>query len=183
MDIYDDENTERANFYKLFSALFLSEPAEDFLVQFGDVFGITITNTLDEIRMDFLQLFSDASGHLLPYESLYNYELPDAPRLWGKATEEVQKLYHANGLMIDEEIDIIPDHLSAELLFMAHLVENGPAELEESFLENHIKTWVPDYCSEIPQFAQTDFYIDAAALLKEFISADAEELGIGGGQK
>lgn len=179
MDLYEDEDTERANFYRLFSALFLSEPDVDLLVQFGNVFGLTITNTLDEVGTDFLQLFSDSSGHLPPYESLYNYDLPDTPRLWGKVTEEVQRLYHANGLMIDEEIDLIPDHLSAELLFMAYLIESGTDEVKESFLRDHIISWVGYYCDEIAGFAQTDFYVDASALLKEFISVEAEELGTG----
>jgi len=175
----DAEDDERANFYRLFSALFMSEPTEDFLVQFRDIFGIAITNTLDEISNDYLQLFSDSSGHLPPYESLYNYQLPDNPRLWGKATEEVQSLYHANGLMIDEEIDIIPDHISAELLFMAYLIDNGLTELQTGFLEKHISSWMPDYCDEIPNFAQTVFYAGAAALLKEFISSEQEEFGTG----
>lgn len=178
MTFYDDEDTERANLYRLFSGLFLSEPTEDFLVQFRDIFGITITNTIEEITIDFMQLFSDAAGHLLPYESLYNYPLTDTPRLWGRATEEVQKLYHAQGLMIDEEIGIIPDHISAELLFMGHLIENDITELKNSFFENHIRVWVPDYCHEMEQFAQTDFYIQAAGLLKEFISSDSEEFGM-----
>ncbi|MFA6055690.1 MAG: molecular chaperone TorD family protein [Thermodesulfovibrionales bacterium] len=178
MTFHDDEDTERANLYRLLSGLFLSEPTEEFLIQFRDIFGITITNTIDEITIDFMQLFSDAAGHLLPYESLYNYPLLDTPRLWGQATEEVQKLYHAQGLMIDEEIDIIPDHISAELLFMGHLIENDITELKNSFFENHIRVWVPDYCYEIQQFAQTDFYIQAAGLLKEFISNDSEEFGM-----
>ncbi len=75
MTFHDDEDTERANLYRLFSGLFLSEPTEEFLIQFRDIFGITITNTIDEITIDFMQLFSDAAGHLLPYESLYNYPL------------------------------------------------------------------------------------------------------------
>ncbi len=178
MTFYDDEDTERANLYRLFSGLFLSEPTADFLIQFRDIFGITINNTIDEITIDFMQLFSDAAGHLPPYESLYNYPLPDIPRLWGRATEEVQKLYHAQGLMIDEEIGIIPDHISAELLFMAHLIENDIAEIQNGFFKNHIRVWVPDYCREIRQFAQTDFYIQAAGLLKEFISSDSEEFGL-----
>ncbi len=80
--------------------------------------------------------------------------------------------------MIDEEIDIIPDHISAELLFMGHLIENDITELKNSFFENHIRVWIPDYCHEIQQFAQTDFYIQAAGLLKEFISSDSEEFGM-----
>jgi len=59
MTFYDDEDTVRAILYRLFSGLFLSEPTEEFLIQFRDIFGITITDTIDEITIDFMQLFKE----------------------------------------------------------------------------------------------------------------------------
>ena len=160
----------------------MQEPTNEILIKIADIFGIPGDGSLFEIRMDFRNLFSEPAGHLLPCESLYNYPLWDVSRLWGKATEEIQKCYRSAGLMIDEEIDLIPDHLSIELLFMSHLIENRFTEHQKSFLKEHLRVWVPEYCDEIQEHAQTTFYKEIAALLKEFISIECEEFGIEGGQ-
>lgn len=178
MEFYNEEELERARLYKLFSSIFMKEPPDEILIQIKDIFGIKINDTPYGIRLDFTHLFSEPAGHLPPYESLYNYPLWDMSRLWGKATEEVQKFYQSAGLVIDEEIDLVPDHLSVELLFMSYLIEHGFIEKQKGFLERHLLAWVPEYCDEIRKHARTTFYKEVAALLKEFILIDCEEFGI-----
>lgn len=178
MAFYSGEDVERAKLYKLFSSLFVQEPSDEMLVEIKNIFGMRFNDTLYEIKIDFAHLFSETSGRLLPYESLYNYPLGDKPRLWGKATEEVQKFFRSAGLTIDEEIDIIPDHLSAELLFMSYLVESGLIERQKRFLGEHLLVWIPEYCFEIQRHAQTTFYKEVATLLKELIVSDGEEFQI-----
>lgn len=172
------EELERAKLYKLFSSLFMERPTDEILIQIKDIFGIKFDDTLYEIGMDFTHFFSEPSGHLLPYESLYNYPLGEISRFWGKATEEVQKFYKSAGLMIDEEIDLIPDHLSVELLFMSYLIEQGLIEYQKGFIEKHLFVWVPAYCDEVQKLAKTTFYKEVAVLLREFILIDCEEFGI-----
>jgi len=178
MEFYEDEEFERAKLYKLFSPLFMQEPTDEILVQVRDIFETKFNDTSDEIRMDFVYLFSDAAGHLPPYESLYNYAIWDGAKLWGKATEEVQKSYSRAGLVLDEEIELIPDHLSVELLFMSYLIERGLREHQKNFLQEHLSLWIPGYCDDIREHAQTAFYQSVAALLKEDILIDCEEFGI-----
>jgi TorA maturation chaperone TorD len=76
--------------------------------------------------------------------------------------------------MIDEEISIIPDHISAELLFMSYLIENGLTEHRIKFLREHLFRWVPEYCDEIQRHANSAFYKEVANILKEFILSDYE---------
>ncbi len=173
---YDSEESERAALYKLFSDLFMKEPAEETLVEMKEMFQMKFDDSSEEIRRDFTSLFLGKDLHLSPYESLYNYPLGDTPRLWGRATEEVQALYRAAGLMIDEEIDLIPDHVSVELLFMSYLVENGFIEKQRVFMEEHLHRWIPDYCDEVRKHAGTTFYKEVADLLREFLATDLEEL-------
>lgn len=178
MNFPDDDARERSDFYKLFAPLFLREPDEQTLTRIKDIFEIKYGDSSNEIRMDFFYLFSDTGGRLPPYESLYNYPMSDKPRLWGRATEEVQALYESAGLVIDEEVEFIPDHLFAELLFMSYLIENHLMEQQKFFLEDHLLAWVLDYCDEIKRIARTSFYKRVAELLNDFILDECEEFGI-----
>jgi TorA maturation chaperone TorD len=178
MNFLDDAALDRSNFYKLFSPLFLREPDEETLFRIKDLFEIKFGDSSEEIRTDFSYLFSDAGGRLPPYESLYNYPLSDKPRPRGTVTGEVQTLYEASGITLDEEIELIPDHLSAELLFMSYLIENRLTEQQKFFLENHLLAWVPDYCDEVKRIARTSFYARVADLLTDFILDECEEFGI-----
>lgn len=177
MELLDDD-IDRKKMYELFSSLFINEPAEELLLQMRDIFGIKLKNTLNDIRTDFNRLFLESARNLPPYESLYNYPLWEKPKLPGRVTEEVQKLYHSAGITIYEDIDLFPDHLSAELLFMSYLIERGLIDLQKSFLKDHLSVWIPGYCDEIQLRAQTPFYQHVAALLKEFILEECEDFGI-----
>lgn len=173
MAFYGGKETERAKLYKLFSSLFMQEPTDEMVIVITSLFETKVNDTPKEIRMDFAHLFSE-EGHLHPYESLYHYPMGEEPRLWGKATGEVQKFFQSVGLMIDEEIDLIPDHLSAELLFMSYLIDNGLIEHQKSFLQKHLLRWVPEFCAQVQRHAHTSFYRNIAALLSELIVSEGE---------
>lgn len=175
----NDKDIERAGLYKLFSSLFMKEPTEEILVQLKEMFQMKFNETPEEIKADFASLFLSPDIHLSPHESLYNYPLGETPRLWGRATEEVQAFYRSAGLMIDEEVDLIPDHAGVELLFMSFLVENNLIDRQGAFMGDHLMRWIPDYCDEIEKHARTTFYKELAILLREFVVSDYEELSGG----
>lgn len=173
MAIYDnDEEIERARVYRLFARLFIEEPPDELLLEIREMFGITADDLPLEIRLDFTNLFFSSGGHLRPYESFFNYPLGDKPRLWGKAAENVQSFYNSAGLMLDEQINLIPDHISAELLFMSYLVEQGLFEEQKKFVGEHLLKWIPEYCDEVQRHAATTFYKEVANFLKEFILSE-----------
>jgi TorA maturation chaperone TorD len=173
--LYDNvEDIERAELYRLFAGLFIHEPTDEIIIQLKDMFQMKFADSPQEIRIDFASIFLGPDGRLMPYESFYNYPLGDRPRLWGKAAEEVQSFYISAGIVMDEEINLIPDHISAEMLFMSYLIENGILELQKRFLEEHLVKWIPEYCNELQKYASTGFYKEVANIIKEFILSEAE---------
>ncbi|MGO9614555.1 MAG: molecular chaperone [Dissulfurispiraceae bacterium] len=172
---YEDES-ERIELYRLFARLFIKEPDVETLSALKDIFSMKFTEMPNELDHEFAHFFSGVSGHFLPYGSLYNYPMGDKPRLWGKTTEEVQAFYSSAGLMIDQQVDLIPDHLAAELLFMSYLIEAALKEYQRIFFEEHLLKWVPLYCDELQRRAETTFYREVADLLKELLLSDYEKL-------
>lgn len=177
MAFYDDsEDEERAELYKLFAGLFIKAPEDGELVQFKDMFQMGFNETPQEIRMDFARLFSDHGARVKPFESIYNYSFGDRPRLWGNATKAVQAFYRSEGLVISEELNPVPDHISLELMFMSYLIEKGLAGQQKEFMEEHMFKWIPDCCDEIASHAVTTFYKEVCGLLKDFITSDYDAL-------
>jgi len=170
---------ERSEMYKLFSALFMKEPDDGSILRIREMFRMKFDDTPQEIRTDFIGLFLRLDLHLSPHESLHNYPVGETPRLLGKATLDVQAFYRSAGLMIDEESEIIPDHLGLELLFMSYLIENSLVEQQKKFMDEHLLRWAPEYCDKVERHAAATFYKEVAILLKEFILSDSEELSGG----
>lgn len=184
MAFYDnEEDIERAELYRLFASLFMNEPSDEMIIQVKEMFQMKSSESPPQIRMDFANIFLRPDLHMAPYESLYNYPLGDRPRLPGKAAEEVQLFYIAAGLIVDEEINIMPDHISAELIFMSYLIENGRSDLQMRFLDDHLAKWIPEYCDEVSRHAGTTFYKEIANILKEFILSEVEAKKDRGPQK
>ncbi len=179
MEFYKDEEIDRAELYKLLSALFLDKPEDKVILQIREMFQLKFDDTPQEIEADFPNLFLRPDLHLSPHESLYNYPLGETPGLWGRAAYEVQEFYRSAGLVIDEESEVIPDHLGLELLFMSYLVENDLVGQQRKFMDEHLLRWVPEYCDEVEKHAATTFYKEVAILLKEFVVSDDEELSGG----
>jgi len=176
---YDDAgDIERAELYRLFAGLFIYEPSDETAAHVKEILQLKSIEPPQQIRMDFVRIFSAPTAQLMPYESFYNYPLGDIPRLWGRAAEDVQTFYLSTGLMFDEGIEFIPDHISAELFFMSYLIENGILDLQKVFLEMHIVKWMPEFCDDLHKHAGTIFYKEVADMLKEFILSEAEELRV-----
>jgi TorA maturation chaperone TorD len=177
-NFYSDDDHDLVKLYRLFASLFADEPDEKTLIEAEEMFATKFSNTSDEIRADFTYLFSDREGLLPPCESLYNHPIWDKPKFGGPVADELQKFYHSAGLVMDEEMDIPPDHLSAELLFMSYLIEDDLIELQEGFLEEHLAVWVPDFCEEIKRYARTTFYSRISDFLRELIRDECKDFGI-----
>ncbi|MCX7794423.1 MAG: molecular chaperone TorD family protein [Thermodesulfovibrionales bacterium] len=166
LDIF--EKYERAELYRLFAGLFLHEPSDDFILHIKDVFGLKFDEPLDEIRRDFFHLFV-LNKDLVPIESIHHQAIENIP-------VEVETIYHSTGVMLDEELALPPDHLSVELIFVSYLVENDLQDIFRRFFEEHIISWIPQYCERVISSAETGFYRETPALLKEFLEAEYEEL-------
>ena len=176
LDIYENQEAERAEIYRLFSALFMKGPTPEIIEEVKEMFRIESDESLDEIERDFAAVFLRPDLHPSPYESLYIFAPGEKPGLGGKTAREVQSFYEGAGLTLDEEMNLMPDHLSVELLFMSYLIENSRVEGQIDFMEGHLFQWVPGYCDEVQRHASTVFYKQAANLLKEFIISEHESM-------
>jgi TorA maturation chaperone TorD len=122
-----------------------------------------------------------------PYESVWvDREDEDiAGPLWGDSTLAVRDAYRQAGLTARSGHEP-PDHLAAELEFMAllwqreaHLIRGqdaraveGAREHRAHFLSDHLRCWAPLMAARVVEEAQHPLYRAAARLLQAVLSTD-----------
>jgi len=124
-----------------------------------------------------------------PYASVY---LSEWKRVMGKAWEEARLFMHEAGFGLPEESENkqLEDHLSVECEFM-HLLCKAAGKatrrkkkdrlqqalkLQESFLREHLLTWVPSYCADVVRVSQHRFYQAMAKITMAFLTLEAATL-------
>ncbi len=163
------EDADRAEAYRTLADIFSEPPAGDSLAAIREDFELESKEGEEEIRKDFLSLLVYPAGKVPPLESLFSAS-------GNAAVNEVTRLYLDAGLTFDEDIQLMPDHISLEFLFMSYLIETGRSELQRKFFEGHILQWVPDYCEELKKAAKTLFYREIAEVVENFVSGEHEEM-------
>lgn len=123
-----------------------------------------------------------------PYESCYR---DPNRRLAGPWAERVAARYTAEGLACP---GLLPDHIAAELAFMAHLAARE-AEAEDSweedaarqyraqqaaFLRQHLLIWGPEFCRQLQAATDHPFYTAVAQTLLAWLELEAEHFELRG---
>lgn len=120
-----------------------------------------------------------------PYASVY---LESDPTIMGPSTVKVLKTYEEAGFSLSLSFKDLPDHITAELEFMALLCEQeGGAwqkedfsqaeELlsrEETFLVDHLAQWIPKFSSRVHSSTDSPFYRALASLVKDYVFLDRD---------
>jgi TorA maturation chaperone TorD/Pyruvate/2-oxoacid:ferredoxin oxidoreductase delta subunit len=115
-----------------------------------------------------------------PYESVYRER-----RTMGDCTMDVQIRMTEEGLA--PHGSMLPDHVSAELAFMAHLAaqeaaawdaEDGETALaylarQDSFLQDHLMAWLPQFCHRVLVGRPHRHYADLVQDAETFVTDDA----------
>jgi TorA maturation chaperone TorD len=145
--------------------------------------------TLLDLAVDYVRAFigSGQSGDsaAYPYESVYTS--PDH-LIMQDARDEVLDHYRQEGMGKPDSFPDPEDHVALELSFMAHLnrralelFESGQdreaiayLEKQRHFLEEHLLTWVPKFCDDVPRFAQGDLYLGVAKVTRGFLAVEKE---------
>jgi TorA maturation chaperone TorD len=154
---------------------FLQKPEEDML---------------DDLAVEFAGLFLGPGGHISPHESVHHQRGDGSGLLWGESTAEVKRFIESTGLSYDSEYKGLPDHISVELEFMQQLTlreeqawkdedEDGALDClktEKKFIEEHLVRWVPAFCDKVIKEAELPFYREMAALTKNFIEFERQEV-------
>lgn len=140
-----------------------------------------------DLAVDYAKVFLSAGipqgGAAFPYESVYTS--PDR-LVMQEARDEAVRLYREKGLRVKDAAEP-EDHIAFELEFMIQLCCEGQKaaqsdDLEElrksieeqrAYLENHLVNWVPQFCSDVIRYANTEFYQAVASMTTGFIVMDA----------
>ena len=176
--------------YELFANVFSIEPDVEFLrlleenVETFKSYGLdplsdirhhSLEQQAETLSVEYARLFL-APGRLAPpYESLQLGE----SKLWGKSTIEVNKIYKKFGFVLDGKFKDTPDHLSAELSFLAQLTQlegkyltrelteehKGVLEVKKFFFKDHILKWFSRFKDEVNQNAELSYYREIVNLL------------------
>lgn len=123
-----------------------------------------------------------------PYESVYRDS-----RGWvmGEWAVDVKRAYEDAGLALSDSFTELPDHIAAELSFMAYLCgqekdawEEGDvaavqrsADRQAAFLKKHLSQWVSPFTERIVRNARTDVFRNVARLLRSFVELEMVESG------
>ncbi|MBI4362784.1 MAG: molecular chaperone TorD family protein [Euryarchaeota archaeon] len=171
--------------YRLLSICF-SPPSAELLEMLKN--GLLALETapppLDVLAQDYNRLFY-GPGRLLapPYESIYREN-----RVMGETTMAVARCYAEAGVSASEEFRNLPDHVAAELEFMACLcaaeeeaLKNGGEESatgalrrQHRFLAGHLCRWLPLFAARIASAPGSGIYRELAGLAAEFVEADRD---------
>jgi TorA maturation chaperone TorD len=131
--------------------------------------------TLFDLRIEYTYLFINAVPHLPapPYESAYS----GLGLLMGEPVSQVLSAYREAGLDMGDARGLLPDHVVAELEFMAFLAgqeaataQDAPAQArawqarQQRFLAEHLLCWSPAFLTRIEKHARRPFYVQIADL-------------------
>lgn len=176
----DAGRLERLRAPEMFAALAAAgiDAGEDFTT--GDAVVL-----LDQLAVDFTQLFHGPEDRIAPYECI---QLGNDDELMGAAAEEARRFMADAGFTVPAESGELPDHISVELGFMGELAHREAealkagdnetaklaASLESRFLDAHLGRWAIRFALRVRERATTPFYAAMATLLSGFI---ADECG------
>jgi len=110
-----------------------------------------------------------------PLESVYT-----SPKrlVMQDAYSEVREFYIRNGVEIGSE-DVMPDHLGAEMNFLAILFNRMATEPEnqsqhraiaDEFLTSHLRNWVPRFTMDMEENSETIFYKSLAKITRKAVA-------------
>lgn len=116
-----------------------------------------------------------------PLESVYT----SAKRLMmQEAFDEVQEFYNEVGLKIDGP-DIMPDHIGAELNFLAVLhekMDHDPKKrpyymnIAKRFMDEHVMRWIPQFTRDLEGGADSLLYKTLAQVTRDFVMTECNFL-------
>ena len=207
-----DLAARRSSTYWLLSRLVLEPPTSSFMAELRPVFSAqrvdaplapqvdAMSRAIDEasgdeaaceaLRIEHTRLFggiSQAYWAPPPYESVVLEE-----RLPGDASAAVAAAYAEAGMSHPAPDTGPPDHLGAELRFLALLCHEqctamsaGDAALalnwlerQRAFLDDHVLLWLPQHCGRIATFAATLYHRAMCELIANACRLDREDIEV-----
>lgn len=156
---------------------------QDALLRLNEYFEYDAGESLDDLAADYAKTFLGAGSAegaaAFPYESVYT-----SPKriMMQDAWNQVCDIYDMKGIERSvASTDLLEDHISMEMEFMAYLCDETSqytetlAGLEEQreFLNKHLLNWAPEFCLDIKEHADTEFYRMVGQLTTGFLQLDS----------
>jgi len=186
IDVEPRQLQQRAAVYRLLGRLWLREVEADLIGSLrappmGAAFvaaGGTLPDAsddnqmLEQLAIDYCQLFLGPSGHLPPHQSVWK-----DGHFQGEATVAMRAEFQALGLPLP---DGMPDHLGQQLTVMAvileRLAENDVAsvtqlEAARRFFVQRL-TWTDALCQQAAERAETSFYQRVVTMTNAFLAEE-----------
>jgi TorA maturation chaperone TorD len=144
---------------------------------------------IKEIAVDYTELFCGMKPAApFPYESIYRGK---RRMLMQEPASEVKRVYEADGYLLDREGSNEPaDHISHEFGYLSSLLSGALNALrttetkapeaarfiqkKDDFVSQHVQLWVPVFCNEVKQQANTEFFRLIAVMTEQAVTAIAK---------
>ncbi len=156
----------------------LAEDTSIFLVDLKEAInGINLDSTdeLETVLSEYTRLFiGPYKLSCPPWESVY---ISPKRLMMQESAAQVRELYAQAGLSVNTD-EVMPDHIGAELSFLAVLLKQTHApgaaredqmKMTEKLLNEHILKWLPDFTRDMENSAETVFYKTLAKTTQKII--------------
>ncbi|MEF8824060.1 MAG: molecular chaperone TorD family protein [Desulfohalobiaceae bacterium] len=119
-----------------------------------------------------------------PFGSVY---LEDEGRMMGESTTEAQRIYRECGLDMSPDFTSPPDHVAAELEFLAYLgfQESNSRDADQEtffreqrawFLDRHIGRWFPMFAENVENNTEMGFYLELTRLTWRLLESERRQV-------
>ena len=194
---------QKVKIYELLAKVFFQEPTAEFLELlqlakhknllqsydlefFSDIKHLSYLQQSQKLSIEYARLFVVAVDQTSPRESVQRRE----GRLWGETTVAVSNIYKKFGFALDERFKDTPDHLSAELSFLAELTKleyeyiikdskealQGVRQVKKYFLKNHLSQWFFVWAQEVSKRALLAYYHEFTQFTGRFLNEEVQAL-------
>lgn len=191
---------EHSSIYGLLSRIYSKEPSQEFLrsfrapaflrllkeldIELGEDFkNRPLEKLVDELAIEYTQLFIGPGRHIYPYESAYR---DGKEGVSSNTAIQIKNIIESSGLQYRSDFRDNFDHISIELEFMEKITgEEAKAwkkknrkraiefqKFKKRFVDEHLSKWVPEFSDRVIKETTLSFYREMAKLTKEYILAD-----------
>lgn len=181
----------RGRLYALLSSMYLCKPTRESLENWRQLLNADPLEETEELKvaLDAINLASDQEledllweytrlfigPHRLPCPPLESVYTSSKRLMMQEAYSEVQEFYARIGIEVGSA-EVMPDHIGAELNFLAILFDRLASEPENlaqhealagEFLTNHLRNWIPRFTADMEQATEIPFYKALAKTTRE----------------
>ena len=191
---FNAEIAATASVYRLLARLWMREtdlpllqaltaaPLRDTFITAGGVLPDSIDRaTIDELAIDYCRLLIGPTGHLPPYQSVWQ-----SGQLQSQTVTSMQTFIEITGYQPPAESNLtLPDHLAVQLDLAGHIAEQFQHtdrytpdfamldDLRRTYFVTHLQ-WSSEFLHAVASRSDTAFYKSLASLTESFLQQEAE---------